>query len=123
MDKLETGSCYSYVAEIPKAKIAVDIGKKTLKIYQQQITKAKCIFWNGPLGVLEIAPFEKGTHQITRAIADSSAFSVVAGGDSILAIKQLDLAKKISHISTGGGAAMKFLEGEELPAISILKKK
>ena len=123
VDKLETGSCYSYVAEIPKAKIAVDIGEKTLKIYQQQITKAKCIFWNGPLGVLEIAPFEKGTHQITRAIADSSAFSVVAGGDSILAIKQLDLAKKISHISTGGGAAMKFLEGEELPAISILKKR
>ncbi len=122
VDKLETNACYSKMEEILKNKIAVDIGEKTVRVYQQQIAKAKCIFWNGPMGVLEIAPFEKGTHQITRAIANSSAFSVIAGGDSILSVNKLDLEEKISHISTGGGAAMKFLEGEELPAIAVLKK-
>ena len=77
-------------------------------MYSQQIAKAKSIFWNGPLGVLEIAPFEKGTHNITLAIADSPAFSVIAGGDSLVSVKKLGVEKKISHISTGGGATMSF---------------
>ncbi len=121
VDKLETNAPHYQTEEIPKNKMAVDIGKKTCEMYSQQIAKAKSIFWNGPLGVLEIAPFEKGTHNITLAIADSPAFSVIAGGDSLVSVKKLGVEKKISHISTGGGAAMKFLEGNELPALSIFK--
>ena len=121
VDKLETNAPHYQTEEIPKNKMAVDIGKKTCEMYSQQIAKAKSIFWNGPLGVLEIAPFEKGTHNITLAIADSPAFSVIAGGDSLVSVKKLGVEKKISHISTGGGAAMKFLEGNELPALSVFK--
>ena len=92
VDKLETNAPHYQTEEIPKNKMAVDIGKKTCEMYSQQIAKAKSIFWNGPLGVLEIAPFEKGTHNITLAIADSPAFSVIAGGDSLVSVKKLGIS-------------------------------
>ena len=95
VDKLETNAIHSYVTEIPKDKMAVDIGKKTCKIYSQQIAKAESIFWNGPLGVLEIAPFEKGTENITFAIAGSPAFSVIAGGDSLVSVTYFFFYKSV----------------------------
>jgi len=98
----------------------LDIGPKTIEQYQQLIAKANTILWNGPLGVFEFPAFAAGTRAIAAAVAQSKAFSVAGGGDTLAAIEQFNLADHISYISTGGGAFLEYIEGKSLPAIAIL---
>lgn len=105
---------------IPAGWKGLDIGPKTVAAYAEQIAKAKMIVWNGPMGVFEIAPFAKGTIEIAKAVAASAATSIVGGGDSEKAIKTAGVAASITHISTGGGASLEFLGGENLPGVEAL---
>ena len=98
-----------------------DIGPQTIKLFQEKILKAKTVFWNGPLGKIEEKEFAKGTEAIARAIINSSAFSVVGGGETVDFINDLGLAEKFNHVSTGGGAMLEFLSGEKLPGLVALK--
>lgn len=107
---------------VPIGWTGVDIGPQAIEEYSDCVKRAKTIFWNGPMGVFEIEQFAKGTIEIAKAIAATDAFSVIGGGDSIAAVQQAKLADKISHICTGGGASLKFLEGKGLPGIDILKR-
>ena len=111
------------VEAIPDGKMALDIGPKTIAAYESVIAAAKTIIWNGPMGVFEMPPFDKGTVALAKAVAASGAVSVVGGGDSEKAIKSAGVAGKISHISTGGGASLEFLGGIELPGVAALSAK
>ena len=102
---------------------AVDIGPETARRFSAAVAQAGMVIWNGPLGVFETPPFHRGTEAVARAIAASSAYSVVGGGDVVAALEQLGLAKEISFISTGGGATLEFWEGKELPGIAALNDK
>jgi len=106
--------------EIPGVMMGLDIGPETVELYQGEIGRAKLIFWNGPMGVFEVATFAGGTMEIAAAVAAASATTIVGGGDSIAAVHQAGVADKISHISTGGGAALEFLAGDKLPGIEAL---
>jgi len=108
---------------IPADRMGVDIGPATRVAYAQQIARAKTIVWNGPMGVFEIDQFAGGTLAIARAVAASSAVSVVGGGDSIAAVKKAGVEDKITHISTGGGASLEFLSGLKLPGVEALTEK
>jgi len=103
--------------------MALDIGPETIKLFKRIINEAKTIFWNGPMGVFEIKEFAKGTEAIAKELANSKANVVVGGGDSIAALKKLDLEDKITFISTGGGASLKFLEGRVLPGVEAINVK
>jgi len=106
---------------IPDGWMGLDIGPKTTEAFAAKVAGAKTVFWNGPAGVFELAPFAAGTKGIAQAIADSAAFSVVGGGDSAAAVRVLGLPEeKFSHISTGGGASLEYLEGKELPGVAVL---
>ena len=111
------------VETIPAGKIGVDIGPKTMDAYAHAISGAKTIIWNGPMGIFEKPPFDKGTVAVARAVAQSGATSVVGGGDSEKAVKAAGVADKISHVSTGGGASLEFLAGIELPGVAALEKR
>ena len=102
---------------------AVDIGAETIHRYQAEIQKARTVLWNGPVGVFEIPDFAKGTQALAEALANSSAKSIIGGGDSITALKQFQLADKMTFISTGGGASLELLEGKELPGVAALTEK
>ncbi len=108
---------------IPDNMLGVDIGPDTIDAYAAVIAKAKTIIWNGPMGVFEKPPFDRGTVAIAKAVAASGAVSVVGGGDSEKAIKSAGVADKISHVSTGGGASLEFLAGIELPGVAALTDK
>ena len=108
---------------IPDGHVGLDIGAKTKEIFVEIIKNAKTIFWNGPVGVFEWANFRRGTLEITKAIANSDAVTVIGGGDSIAAVDLLGFTDKITHISTGGGASLEFLEGKDLPGILSLDEK
>jgi len=106
--------------DIPDGKMALDIGPNTVRNYQAALSGAKMIVWNGPMGMFEMPPFQKGTFAIAYAVADSNAVSIVGGGDSVAAANQAGVSDRISHISTGGGASLEFLEGKQLPGIVAL---
>ena len=106
---------------VPVGEMALDIGPKTISAYIETLSKAKMIFWNGPMGVFELPAFSRGTTELAKAVAKSSATSVVGGGDSVAAINQAGLADQIGHISTGGGALLEFVEGKKLPGLAALE--
>jgi phosphoglycerate kinase len=111
------------VDEVPDGWRILDIGPKTVANFGEEINKAKTVLWNGPMGYFEAAPFAEGTRGVAQALANSSAKTVVGGGDSVAAIEQMGLADKVSHISTGGGASLELLEGQELPGVAALNDK
>lgn len=106
--------------EIPSNMKGFDIGPDTLRLFKQEIEKAGTVVWNGPMGMFEVAEFASGTFELARAVAASSAISIVGGGDSASAVKKAGVARQITHLSTGGGASLEYLEGKELPGIAIL---
>ena len=108
---------------VPPEWVAMDIGPETVRTFSEEIGKAKTIVWNGPMGVFEMEPFAEGTVAIARVVAQSRAFSIVGGGDTVAAVKMAGAAEGISHISTGGGATLEFLEGKDLPGIEALRQK
>lgn len=111
------------VNEIEDGYMGLDIGPKTIELFKKEIKSAGTVIWNGPVGVFEIEKFSKGTEEIARAMATSEAITVVGGGDSAAAIEKFGLEKDISHVSTGGGASLEFMEGKSLPGIEALLDK
>jgi phosphoglycerate kinase len=123
VSELKEGAPNEVVDTVPDGKMGVDIGPKTVEAFSKAITGAKTIIWNGPMGVFEKPPFDKGTVAVAKAVAESGATSIVGGGDSEKAVKSAGVADKISHVSTGGGASLEFLAGIELPGVAALTNK
>ncbi len=109
--------------QIPAELQGVDIGPETIKIFSEAIADAKTVVWNGPMGVFEVAQFAVGTRSVADALTKCKGTSIVGGGDSAAAVEQMGFAEKVSHVSTGGGASLEFLEGIELPGIAVLTDK
>jgi phosphoglycerate kinase len=111
-----------YAKDIPSDWIGLDIGKETAMLFESVIRTAETVFWNGPMGVFEWEAFRAGTEVVARAMASTSAFTAVGGGDSVAALRQMGLEDGVSHVSTGGGAGLEFLEGRVLPGVQVLER-
>ena len=111
------------VGSIPEGWRAMDIGPETVRIFRAEIEAAKLVVWNGPMGVFEFEPFAAGTQALANAVAECGGNTIVGGGDSAAAIRQAGLTERISHVSTGGGASLEFLEGKTLPGVAALLDK
>jgi len=111
------------VDQIPAGWRVMDIGPKTIELFSAALKGAKLIVWNGPMGVFEMPKFAAGTFAIARLLADSKAVTVIGGGDSASAVKKAGVAKQMTHVSTGGGASLEFLEGQVLPGVAALLDK
>jgi len=123
-DKIDANAAVQTISRIPANLMALDIGPKTVELFAKEIAGARTIVWNGPMGVFEVAPFAKGTFKIAQAVAENAgATSIVGGGDSVSAVHAAGVADKITHISTGGGASLEFLEGKKLPGVEALTDK
>jgi len=107
-------------AAFPGDKMGLDIGPQTIELYRQRIHQAKTVLWNGPMGVFEFAAYSGGTFAIARSLAETDCLSIIGGGDSVAAVNKAELQDKMTHISTGGGASLEFLEGKALPGVSAL---
>ena len=121
-----SGDCNKQVVaagEIPHGFEGFDIGPETAKKYAEILANSKTVVWNGPMGVFEMPPFDEGTKAVAKAIADSDATSIIGGGDSAAAIQQLGFAEQVTHVSTGGGASLAMLEGQEFEAVKLLDEK
>lgn len=124
-DKFENEANTKTVAaeSIPSDMMGLDIGPKTIELFNKKISEAKTVVWNGPVGVFEMESFAKGTRAVADALAESDCISIIGGGDSAAAIKKFGLEGNMTHISTGGGASLEFLEGKELPGIAVIEDK
>ncbi|WKA55959.1 phosphoglycerate kinase [Planococcus shixiaomingii] len=111
------------IDEIPSDWMGLDIGPETTKLYADVIADSKLILWNGPMGVFEMTSYENGTKSVAEAMAKTSAYTIIGGGDSAAAVEQFHVAEKMDHISTGGGASLEFMEGKELPGVTALTDK
>ena len=111
------------VGDVQPGEMILDIGPKTASLYAEKLLSAKTIIWNGPVGVFELAPFSQGTQRVAQAVADSDAFSIAGGGDTLAAINQFGVTDDISYISTGGGSFLEFLEGKKLPVVAMLEER
>jgi phosphoglycerate kinase len=120
--RIEAGAPTRVVRAIPEGWRGVDIGPETAERYATEIGLAQTVFWNGPMGVFEIPAFAAGTARVARATAESSAVTVVGGGDSLAAVNQLGVGDRISHLSTGGGASLEYIQGLELPGVAALER-
>jgi phosphoglycerate kinase len=121
-ERIAADAATRVVTEIPEGWMGVDIGPDTAARYAAEIARARTLFWNGPMGVFELLPFAAGTAAVARAVAGSSGTSVVGGGDSLAAINQLGLGDRITHLSTGGGASLEYVQGLELPGVAALER-
>ena len=121
-EKMVVGDVRTADLDIPEGEVGIDIGPKTVELYCKEISKAKTILWNGPMGVFEIKQASAGTFSVAEAIAKSGAMSIIGGGDSSKAIKDSGFVDDVSFISTGGGASLEFLEGTPLPGVEALDK-
>lgn len=108
---------------IPNGLQGLDIGPKTISLFSKEIENSRTIIWNGPLGVFEFSNYAKGTFEVAKAVSEADAVTIIGGGDSAAAVENLGFAEKMTHISTGGGASLEYLEGKELPGISVLNDK
>ncbi|MDN4608617.1 phosphoglycerate kinase [Sporosarcina highlanderae] len=111
------------IDEIPEGWMGLDIGPATAEMYADVIKNSKLVIWNGPMGVFEMEPFANGTKQVAVAMAETEAYTVIGGGDSAAAVEKFDVADKMDHVSTGGGASLEFMEGKELPGVTVLQDK
>ena len=108
--------------DIPPDHMGLDIGPKTITLFSREIRKAKMVLWNGPVGLFETKPFDHGTRSIARVLAECKATTIVAGGETVAAVRQAGIEDQVTHLSTGGGATLEFLEGKELPGIQALEE-
>lgn len=111
------------VEEVPEDWMALDIGPESSRLFGETVKSARTVVWNGPMGVFEMKPFAEGTFSVARALAESGAVTIVGGGDSAAAVEKAGVAGRITHISTGGGASLEFLEGKKLPGLAVLQDK
>jgi phosphoglycerate kinase len=111
-------------AQIPADRMGLDIGPRTAALFAAEVSKAKMVLWNGPVGLFELSPYEQGSRTIAQALADNfpRITSIIAGGDTVAAVTSFGLEKKLTHLSTGGGATLEFLEGRILPGIKALEE-
>jgi phosphoglycerate kinase len=121
-ERIADGAASRVVGAVPDGWMGVDIGPETAARYAAEIARARTVFWNGPMGVFEVPAFAKGTAEVARAVAASDATTVVGGGDSLAAVQQLGLGDRITHLSTGGGASLEYVQGLELPGVAALER-